>query len=780
MADDCPQAVLPVQDADEVGTAGGRVRDLDLEEVVDIDRVDGRQRHAVCSRAVHPRKDADPATELPISTEREQLVIADVLGLRGVQRTIEGYNDLGGLMVNAEPLDFYDRRAHRHRLRLGAARASDLVVVAVAVVAGHPLVGAGRGGHEARGRAVGGVAVDRGRLRVHGGAVERQGEGDRAGRVEAARQRGRVGQLGAAAHHHGRAGGRGDGRAGRVHHHRLVAEETGGWIVEGVTTVVDHPLVSARHRARGGQREAGRRAVGGLTTDRSNSLRVHDSVVRVVQREGDNTAGVGTDQEHTGRVLQRWRPGVVQRDARRVGGRGDCRSRCLYRHRLVALGAADRVVVAVAAVAGHPLVGARLRGLGPGRRAVGGVAVVDRDHLRVNHSVARVVQREGDRAGRVEAARQRGRVLQGKHAELVFLLRGGRGDGRAGRAHHHRLAAGRAADRVVVAIAVVGGDPVVGPRRGRGVAGGGGHAVDQRHVGEGDQRRAARGRVVVEVEGDGAGRAEPAADGRLVGDRAADGGAGRLLAGVDRRGGRGDRHRLGGGGAADRVVVAIAVVGGDPVVGPRRGRGVAGGGGHAVDQRHVGEGDQRRAARGRVVVEVEGDGAGRAEPAADGRLVGDRAADGGAGRLLGGVDRRAGRGDRHRLGGGGAADRVVVAIAVVGGDPVVGPRCRRRVAGGGGHAVDQRHVGEGDQRRAARGRVVVEVEGDGAGRAEPAADGRLVGDRAADGGGGRLLAGVDRRGGRGDRHRLGGGGAADRVVVAIAVVGGDPVVGPRR
>ena len=59
----------------------------------------------------------------------------------------------------------------------------------------------------------------------------------------------------------------------------------------------------------------------------------------------------------------------------------------------------------------------------------------------------------------------------------------------------------------------------------------------------------------------------------------------------------------------------------------------------------------------RVVVEVEGDGAGRVVPAADRGLVGDRAADGGAGRLLGGVDRRAGRGDGHRLGGGAAADR---------------------------------------------------------------------------------------------------------------------------
>ena len=58
----------------------------------------------------------------------------------------------------------------------------------------------------------------------------------------------------------------------------------------------------------------------------------------------------------------------------------------------------------------------------------------------------------------------------------------------------------------------------------------------------------------------------------------------------------------------------------------------------------------------RVVVEVEGDGAGRVVPAADRGLVGDRAADGGAGRLLAGVDRRAGRVDRHQLNVVSAAD----------------------------------------------------------------------------------------------------------------------------
>ena len=95
--------------------------------------------------------------------------------------------------------------------------------------------------------------------------------------------------------------------------------------------------------------------------------------------------------------------------------------------------------------------------------------------------------------------------------------------------------------------------------------------------------------------------------------------------------------------------------------------------------------------------------------------------------------------------GGAAGDRIVVAVAVVGGDPEVDPRRCRRVAGGGGHAAHERHVGVGEQRRAGGGRVVVEVERDRAGRVEPAADRGGVGDRAADGGAGRRLAGGDRR-----------------------------------
>ena len=124
--------------------------------------------------------------------------------------------------------------------------------------------------------------------------------------------------------------------------------------------------------------------------------------------------------------------------------------------------------------------------------------------------------------------------------------------------------------------------------------------------------------------------------------------------------------------------------------------------------------------------------------------------------------------------GDAAGDDGVVAVAVVGGDPVVGPGRRGRVAGRGGHAAGER-LGVGEQRRAGGGGVVVEVEGDRAGRVVPAADGGLVGDRGADGGAGRLLAGVDRR-----WPMVTGSTAAPLVtdgVVAVAVVGGDPVVG---
>src|ERR1019366_2306896 len=191
----------------------------------------------------------------------------------------------------------------------------------------------------------------------------------------------------------------------------------------------------------------------------------------------------------------------------------------------------------------------------------------------------------------------------------------------------------------------------------------------------------------------------------------------------------------------------------------RRGR-------HAADECHVGVGNQGRAAGGRIAVEVEGDGAGRVVAAADRGFVGNRSADGGAGRGLAGADRGRGRRDAHRFAGGGAADRAVVAVAVVGRHPVVGASGRGNVTRRGRHAADECHVGVGNQGRAAGGRGAVEGEGEGAGRVVAAAARGFVGNRSADDGAGRGLAGSDRGRGRRDAHRFAGGGAADHGVVA--------------
>src|SRR5207248_11621021 len=67
-----------------------------------------------------------------------------------------------------------------------------------------------------------------------------------------------------------------------------------------------------------------------------------------------------------------------------------------------------------------------------------------------------------------------------------------------------------------------------------------------------------------------------------------------------------DGHRLVGRAAADGGVAAVAAVAGHPVVGARRRGGVAGRGGHAVDQGQVG----RAAWRGGVDRWVVGEGGG--------------------------------------------------------------------------------------------------------------------------------------------------------------------------
>src|SRR5262249_60944345 len=121
--------------------------------------------------------------------------------------------------------------------------------------------GAARQQREAGRRRVGAVALDGDRLgeHRHAAAVVEQLEDDGAGRVEAARQRGRVGQD----HHvgaerdRGRGGG-GDKRRRGVEDRHLLLVGVGvrkGGVVVVVAAVTGDPLVVAGNRAAGRQLE---------------------------------------------------------------------------------------------------------------------------------------------------------------------------------------------------------------------------------------------------------------------------------------------------------------------------------------------------------------------------------------------------------------------------------------------------------------------------------------------------------------------------------------------
>src|SRR5262249_26335029 len=90
-----------------------------------------------------------------------------------------------------------------------------------------------------------------------------------------------------------------------------------------VAAVSGIPLVGARHRARGRQREAGGRGVGAVAVDRDRLGVFQDAVQE--QLEGDGAGGVGAARER-GRVLEDLGR-IAQRDACRVGGGGDRRLR---------------------------------------------------------------------------------------------------------------------------------------------------------------------------------------------------------------------------------------------------------------------------------------------------------------------------------------------------------------------------------------------------------------------------------------------------------------------
>src|SRR5262249_3269291 len=134
-----------------------------------------------------------------------------------------------------------------HRLRFVAEGGGGRGVVGVTAVLSHPLVGAGGGGQVGAGvRAgagvVGAVTVDRDLVGGNGGAVQRQGEGDRAGRVIGPGQDGRVVQPGAAARPQGRPD-EGEEAGGCGRRLRLVAGCAGGRVVVGVAAVGGDPLV---------------------------------------------------------------------------------------------------------------------------------------------------------------------------------------------------------------------------------------------------------------------------------------------------------------------------------------------------------------------------------------------------------------------------------------------------------------------------------------------------------------------------------------------------------
>src|SRR5262249_39826332 len=144
-------------------------------------------------------------------------------------------------------------------------------------------------------RRVGAVAINVNRLGEHrlAAAVVEQLEYDVAGRVIAARQRGRVGQghrVGAE-RDRGRVGGGGKRRRDRDDLHLLLVGVgvVGDFFFVGVAAVAGDPLVDAGRRAAGRQREALRR-VAAVAVDRDR-LHVYQSAVPE-QLEGDVTGRV--------------------------------------------------------------------------------------------------------------------------------------------------------------------------------------------------------------------------------------------------------------------------------------------------------------------------------------------------------------------------------------------------------------------------------------------------------------------------------------------------------
>src|SRR5439155_335757 len=273
---------------------------------------------------------------------------------------------------------------------------------------------------------------------------------------------------------------------------------------------------------------------------------------------------------------------------------------------LVRAGAAGRVVVVVAGVLGQPVVGTRLgghvaAGLGGAVGAVVGAVARDRNpggavdgRAQVGAVVARLEQVEADRAAGIRGGQGEAGVVGQRVADLAGGLARGRPERGRVEADDDGLVRAGAAGRVVVVVAGVLGQPVVGTRLGGHVAAGLGGAVGavvgavvgSGHVGSAVACRAHIGAVVGRLEQVEADRAAGIRGGQgeagVVGQRVAD-----LAGGLAR--GRPERGRVEAddfcfvrAGAPGSILFPYTALFRSPVVGTRLGGHVAAGLGGAV------------------------------------------------------------------------------------------------------------------------------------------------------------------------------------------------------
>ncbi len=220
---------------------------------------------------------------------------------------------------------------------------------------------------------------------------------------------------------------------------------------------------------------------------------------------------------------------------------------------LVVATAGDGVVAAVAGIGGHPA---------PRSHFVGGETARCRISPVAGHGygfgvtrcagagrLIRIVEVEGDRAGRAEAAAEGGAVVESAGLSCGRRVRAG---GQAGSrfANGHQFVITTAGGGIVLAVAGIAGRPAPGSSQVGGKAARCRIAsvAAHRHGLSEDGRAGAGGIVgVVQVEGDRAGRSEAAAEVGGVVEGCPDWAAGRIRGGVNRRAGLDDGEAFGGG-----------------------------------------------------------------------------------------------------------------------------------------------------------------------------------------------------------------------------------------